>query len=270
MTTEAVDAVRIIHGHLRSVLAGLSDDDWSRPSACEGWRVQDVLAHVTSNQKEFVDPTPPPTEPTPAMTAEETMEALVAPRKDWTARDLLDEYDRYAEAWFGVLDEMQREPTASTMGPLADLGTYPMHMVANAFAFDHYCHLRVDLLQPTGPLDADIGEATDEEVRPGIEWMLAGIPQMQPGVLPPKVSRPLGLRLTGAGGGEWTIRPRREGEEPTIEIVDGIGDDVAATVESSAHDFVRWGTQRCDWRDCCVVSGDQVYAADVLDTLNIV
>jgi hypothetical protein len=93
---------------------------------------------------------------------------------------------------------------------------------------------------------------------------------MQPGVLPPKVTRPLGLRLTGAGGGEWTIRPATAAEEPTIEIVDGIGVDVAATVESSAHDFVRWGTQRCDWRDCCVVSGDQVYAADVLDTLNIV
>lgn len=266
MTTEAVDAVRTIHAHFREVLTGLSPDDWSKPSGCDGWRVQDLLAHVTSNQKEFVDPTPPPDEPVPSMTAEEAMEALVAPRKDWTVEELLAEYDRYADAWFGVLDAMQQEPTASTMGPLADLGTYPMHMVANAFAFDHYCHLRIDLLAPTGPLVADIGDATDAEIRPGIEWMLAGIPQMQPGVLDAVISQPLGLRLTGPGGGEWTIRT--EGSE--IVVAEGIAGDVVATVESSAHDFVRWGTQRCDWRECCTVEGDRDRAAIVLDTLNIV
>ena len=266
MTTEAVDAVRTIHGHFRGLLTGLSEDDWAKPSACEGWRVQDLLAHVTSNQKEFVDPTPPPDEPAPTMTAEQAMEALVAPRKDWSVDELLAEYDRYADAWFGVLDSMQQEPTASTMSPLADLGTYPLHMVANAFAFDHYCHLRIDLLAPTGPLDADVPDATDAEVRPGIEWMLAGIPQMQPGVLPPVFTQPLGLRLTGPGGGEWTIRSTGT----DIEVVDGLAADTAATVESSAHDFVRWGTQRCDWRDCCNVEGDESAAAVVLDTLNIV
>lgn len=269
MTTEAVDAVRTIHEHFRSVLTGLSPHDWSKPSACEGWRVQDLLAHVTSNQKEFVDPTPPPAEPVPAMTAEEAMEALVAPRKDWSVDELLAEYDRYADAWFGVLDAMQQEPTASTMSPLADLGTYPMHMVANAFAFDHYCHLRIDLLAPSGPIAADVPDATDAEIRPGIEWMLAGIPQMQPGVLQPVVTQPLGLRLTGAGGGEWTIRPDADDEHGLV-VVDGLDDDVAATVESSAHDFVRWGTKRCDWRECCRVDGDERYATAVLDTLNIV
>lgn len=268
MTTAAVDAIRIIHGHFRTVLTRLSDADWAAPSACEGWRVQDLLAHVTSNQKEFVDPTPPPAEPMPAMTAEQAMEALVAPRKDWTPAELLAEYDRYTDAWFAVLDAMQQEPMASTMSPLADLGTYPLHKVANAFAFDHYCHLRIDLLQPTGPLSVDLGEPTDAEVRPGIEWMLDGIPQMQPGVLPPVVTQPLGLRLTGPGGGDWTLRPA-EGDGP-LTITDGIGDDVAATVTSSAHDFVRWGTQRCDWRECSTVTGDETYAALVLDTLNIV
>ena len=188
--------------------------------------MQDVLAHVTSNQKEFVDPTPPPDEPMPAMTAEQAMEALVAPRRDWTPSELLAEYDRYADAWFGVLDAMQTEPTASTMGPLADLGTYPMHMVANAFAFDHYCHLRVDLLQPTGPLAVDIGEVTDAGAAPRHRVDARGIPQMQPGVLPPVVTRPLGLRLTGPGGGEWTVRPEgTSGDgEPSLTITRGIGD----------------------------------------------
>ena len=267
MTTAAVDALRIIHGHMRTVFTGLSPDDWGKPSACEGWSVKDVLAHVTSNQKEFVDPTSAPAEPMPAMTAEQAMEALVAPRKEWAPAELLAEYELFTDAWFGVLDFMQQAPQSETPTPLADLGTYPMHTVANAFAFDHYCHLRVDLLQPTGPLHAEIGDATDAEVRPGIDWMLMGIPQMQPFELPPVVTQPLGLRLTGVGGGEWTLLPATNGG--SLTVVDDIG-EVAASVTSSAHDFVRWGTKRCNWRECGTLTGDEPYATLVLDTLNII
>lgn len=252
---------------MRTVLDGLSPEDWDRPSACAGWTVKDLVAHVTSNQKEVADPTPPPAEPMPAMKAEEAMEALVAPRKEWTAADVRAEYDRYFEPWLGALAAMQEEPMASMAAPVADLGTYQLHSLANAFAFDHYCHLRVDLLQPTGPIADTLPAATDEEVRPGIEWMLTGMPQMQPGELAGVVTQPLGLRLTGAGGGEWTINPA--GDDGLISVSDGIA-GAAATVTSSAHDFVKWGTKRCDWRDCCTLDGDPSYAAFVLDTLNIV
>jgi uncharacterized protein (TIGR03083 family) len=268
MSTQAVAAIRTIHSHLRTVLTSLSAEQWAAPSACAGWRVQDVLAHVTSNQKEFVDPTPPPAEPMPAMTAEQAMEALVAPRKDWTPADLLAEYDQYTESWFAVLDMLQTEPAASAPLALADLGTYPTHQIAEAFAFDHYCHLRVDLMAPTGPLTIDLPAATHEEVRPGVDWMFAGIPQMQPVELPPVVTAPLGFSLTGPGAGEWTLRPAADGG--LLEVHEGLDADVAATVSSSAHDFVRWGTKRCDWRECSTVSGDESYAATVLDTLNIV
>jgi uncharacterized protein (TIGR03083 family) len=33
---------------LIDVLSGLTDDEWSRPSRCEGWRVQDVAAHLVT------------------------------------------------------------------------------------------------------------------------------------------------------------------------------------------------------------------------------
>lgn len=267
MTAAAVDAVRIIHGHLRTVLDGLSPEDWELPSACSGWTVKDLVAHVTSNQKEVADPTPPPAEPLPSMTAEQAMEALVAPRKEWTAADVRAEYERYLEPWLGALAAMQEEPMASMAAPVADLGTYPLHSLANAFAFDHYCHLRVDLLQPLGPIADTLPPATDAELRPGIEWMLVGMPQMQPTELAGAVRRPLGLRLTGVGGGEWTILPA--GDDGLISIADGIT-DVASTVTSSAHDFVAWGTKRSDWRACCALDGDETYAASVLDALNIV
>ena len=36
---------------LLDVLADLSDDQWAAPSRCEGWRVQDVAAHIISGRR---------------------------------------------------------------------------------------------------------------------------------------------------------------------------------------------------------------------------
>jgi uncharacterized protein (TIGR03084 family) len=37
------------HAALDVVLAGLDDEGWSRPSACEGWSVADVVVHLTQS-----------------------------------------------------------------------------------------------------------------------------------------------------------------------------------------------------------------------------
>lgn len=270
MTIAAVAALESIHADLRRVLDEMSDDDWSKPSGCGGWRVQDVFAHITSNLKEVADPTPPPAEPGPALPAEQAMEALVAPRKSWTKQDLLDEYDRCVGPWLATMRALQDEPTASTLGPLADLGTYPMHLIANAYAFDHYCHVRIDLLAPRGPLAVRLDEPTDDVVAPGIEWMLAGLPQMQVEDLRVLI-RPIALELTGPGGGTWTLRPADPaGSANLISVAQGADEGVAATVTSSAHDFVSWGTARSPWRASCQVTGDEQYAASVLDHINII
>ena len=57
------------------------------------------------------------------MKAEEAMEALVAPRKDWTPAQLRAEYDRFYDGWIGAMGALQDEPMASTVSPLADLGS---------------------------------------------------------------------------------------------------------------------------------------------------
>jgi hypothetical protein len=147
---------------------------------------------------------------------------------------------------------------------LNDLGTYPCHLLADAFAFDLYCHLRVDLLAPTGAVTRTLPEITDELLSPGIGWMLAGLPQMcQP--LAALLDRPIGMVLDGPGGGSWTLQPGR----PFLAVEGGL-DDPAATVTSSATEFVRWGTKRADWRSSCSVEGDESFAATVLDAMNIV
>jgi len=105
-------------------------------------------------------------------------------------------------------------------------------------------------------------------VRPGIEWMLAGMPQMQPGALAECVSAPIALELTGPGGGTWTLGPA--GTDGVITVTEGVDGGAAATVTSSAHDYVSWGTKRSDWREACTITGDEGLAVAFLDTVNII
>ena len=73
--------------------------------------------------------------------------------------------------------------------------------------------------------------------------MLTGLPQMCPSVST-VLDRPLALHLTGPGGGEWILRPG----DPQL-VIEQDGQDAAAVAESSAVDFVLWGTTRVPWRE---------------------
>jgi uncharacterized protein (TIGR03083 family) len=49
---QAIDAQR---SRLAALLDELTDDEWCRPSLCEGWTVRDVAAHLTMQQLSVVD-----------------------------------------------------------------------------------------------------------------------------------------------------------------------------------------------------------------------
>lgn len=264
MSKEAVVALRLAVDEVKSVVSSLTDEEWSRPSGCAGWSVRDLVAHMSSNYKETVDPSPPPTEPV-QLPAERMMDLLVEPRKDWTNQQILAEYLDYCDKAVDVLASFQDEPLASTVIPLADLGSYPMHQLADAYAFDHYCHLRIDLLAPRGPIERAVPAADATRIGPAVRWMITGMPQMQQN-LGASLSAPIVLVLTGPGGGEWTIAP--SGSD--IVVTAGASDTAVATVSSSGHDFVDWGTQRSNWRGHCSVTGDESVVARFLDALNII
>ncbi len=248
---------------VKQVVSSLTDDEWAMPSGCAGWSVKDLVAHMSSNFKEVCEPSPPPPEPV-NLPAETLMELLVEPRKEWSNTEIRDEYLKYCDGAVAALTALQDEPLASTVIPLADLGHYPMNQLADAFAFDHYCHLRVDLLQPTGPLARNLPAVDDALVGPAVGWMLTGLPQMQPG-LEQSLTGSIRLTLTGAGGGTWRIA--RAGDAIEVTADDSAAD---ATVTSSAHDFVLWGTKRTSWRDACTIDGDAGVAETFFDALNIV
>lgn len=271
MTHAAIEGLRANHDDMEKVFATLTDAEWASPSACAGWRVQEVLAHVTSNFHPMVHPVTAAeqsavTSGTDPQTAEQMVEALLTSRREWTPARLLAEYTEVRDPAIAILASMQDEPVASTEIPLADLGTYGMHWLANAYCFDHYCHLRHDMMSPLGPIVRSLPEPDDIRLRPGIDWMIAGLPQMCRTSLR-IATKPFSLILTGAGGGSWTVHPASANE--LISIVEET-DSVVGTVTSSAHDFVAWGTQRSSWRAACTLSGDSDYLSGVLDAINII
>ncbi|MGW5438705.1 maleylpyruvate isomerase family mycothiol-dependent enzyme [Nocardia asteroides] len=97
---------------LADFLDTLGPDDWARPSACAGWTVHDVLAHVTSTD-----------------TVRDTVVGLIRARGDWnrmTARLATDYAARHTPADLitqlrAAADSTRRAPGAAPIDPLVDL-----------------------------------------------------------------------------------------------------------------------------------------------------
>lgn len=255
-------AVELAHVYAE-VVASLTPDEWAQPSRCAGWTVQDLVAHTGSNFQLLAVP-PDPGAPVPDVeTAEQLQGLLVEQRRGWSAAQVADEFATFIDPACGVLAALQAPHVATAPMTLTNLGTYDTHLLADAFAFDLWCHLTVDLLAPQGPVQRPPPPPTDALLAPGVGWMLTGLPQMCPPVSH-LLDRPLGLRLTGPGGGEWTLVPG------TLLTVENGLHDSAATATSSASDFVLWGTGRTSWRDHTTLAGDEVYAARILDAVDVV
>jgi uncharacterized protein (TIGR03083 family) len=255
MSKGAIDALRAEREEVLKLARSLSADEWEAASDCDGWRVQDVITHMTMGMRQVVDPASVPSgDDTSGV--EQDMELGVSARKDWSTADVLADYEMISAQAIEAFAGLQEEPIASTPIPMKNLGTHPLHLVPNAFAFDHYCHLRVDILKPTGPIDRPAPPSDELRLAPTIEWMLAGLPQMCEEALAKVVTAPVQLDITGPGGRSITL---------------GGDGNVAATIRSSAQDFVIWGTQRRPWRDFEVtIAGDAELGAAVADNINII
>ncbi len=262
MSELAVEGLRAERDAILTIAKGLTDDEWNAPSDCDGWAVRDVYAHMAAVLHGVADPS--------VMVdmsggTEAAMEIPVAERRSWPIEQVLEEYETYSEQVANVAAMAQEPPMSETMLPMGDLGTHPMSILASTFTFDAYCHLRNDILKPNGPIDRPEPPRDEMRLKPTVEWMLAGLPWMSEKELA-FVDRPIALALTGPGGGTWTIGP--VGNEGRVLVREGTHDAVA-TLTSSDHDFVVWGTGRRPWRDLVTVTGDDAYAGRVLDALKI-
>lgn len=246
MTAAAIHALRADHDALLRLAGDLGPEEWTAPSACAGWAVRDVVGHMTQLFRQVVDPSSLPP-PDPSGRTERTQDRWVEALRAVPVDQVVADYRRLGGQAIDALAGLQGNDAPIDLG---DLGTHPMHLVANAFSFDHHTHIRADLVAPAGPLDRTVPPAGEEHLAAAADWIVAGIPQMSPEA----VVAPVELVLTGTGGRTTRL---------------GTGDPVA-TVTSSVADLVLWSTGRRSWRDLDVhVDGDTRAAAGFCDAVHV-
>ena len=265
MTRQAVESALLSSAQLGSIIELLDDEQWDAPSACAGWRVIDVVAHLAALAHEAVDPPEP--DPSLPKDRERYHDLRVDQRRGCSHAEIIDEWRKFTPHQLELLESAQDAPEANDPVEVPGLGTYPRHLLANTMAFNVFCHLRNDVLAPDGPLPYALPEPTHNQVAPAVEFMLAGIPQMQGPELTATVDTPLVLELTGPGATTVTLLPA---QRPGARLSIAPGANGSAVIRSTALDFIAWGTTRKSWRDYCVVSGDEAAATPFLDRLNII
>ncbi|BAX92659.1 maleylpyruvate isomerase family mycothiol-dependent enzyme [Mycobacterium shigaense] len=246
----------------------LTDEQWRAPSAAGGWSVQDVFIHVGS-LLELLQAAVAGAE-SPPLGVEELNEMIVAQRRSWTPSETVQFLRNQLDAAVRTFTPLQDEPAASTIVPMLDLGSYPVHAIVDMFTFDLTTHLHFDVLAPRGPVP--LPHALDDvRLVPSVAWLLGGIPQMQPD-LADHLPAPIRLRLTGPGGRDVVLSAAPHGGVDVNAPEAGASEReaVAATVTSRTSDFMAWSTQRLPWRELVRVDGDESVAAEFLNALNLI
>lgn len=254
---QAIEALRADRDVLLGIGEGLSPEEWSAPSACAGWSVHDVFAHMgalfwlTVDPSQLPDATGSPTE--------QANELHVAARRTWESQRVLEDYESVSTKAIERLDSLQQR--SDLMVPLGDLGTYPAPVLANAFAFDHFTHLRADLFAPRGPLPGPAPGADDLRVAAALEWVFAALPQQNPGAFA-SLRGWLALTLSGPGAVTRYLGPDQvAAAAPAGEVV--------ATVECGTLAFVLWATQRARWDEVEVAAAGDEATLQIAQTLHV-
>ena len=261
MSHAAIVALTSEIARAQEIFGSLTEGDWQAASACDGWRVQDVVCHMASVFHSIADPSTIEGGDSPDVEA--NAEVPVQARRMWTVEQVRAEYDQWSTVGLAALAGLQEPPMHDMVIPLANLGSHPMHLLANAIVFDHYCHLRHDIgaaVPAAAALPHD-----DSALAVTLAWMLAGIPQMCGDALA-GCDTGLNLVVAGPAAGSWILRPG------TPWTVTSGRDPALASATTSAHSFVSWATKRADWRESGVtLSGPSSSgAAATLDALNVI
>lgn len=232
--SDVIEAIRTDRDALVEISHGLSAQQWQASSGCPGWRVQDVVSHLAITFWAVVDRTKLPD--VEGLPFEQAVEVEVQARRDLTAAAVLSDYEQVSTA---ALEQVL--PAMATLDmeiPMGDGGTYPASMLAYAYAFDHYVHIRQDLFAPRGPLGGSPPPSDEPRLSATLDWIEAALPQQNP-----------------AAVGQATLEFVLTG--PAARTI-GFGSGAAkGTATSDVPTFVRYITQRGSWAELGVqASGD--------------
>ncbi|MFY9932091.1 MAG: maleylpyruvate isomerase family mycothiol-dependent enzyme [Streptosporangiaceae bacterium] len=231
--SDVIAAIRADRDALVGIGQGLSPQQWQAASGCPGWSVQDVVSHLASLFWAVVDPAKLPD--ASGQPFEQVQEVVVRSRRDLTPEAVLADYEQVST---NALELLAGLAGLDMEIPMGDAGTYPAAVIPDAFAFDHYVHIRADLFGPRGPLDGTPPPSDEPRVAAALDWIEAALPQQNPAAADQAM---LEFVLTG----------------PAARTI-GFGSGATkATVTSDTPAFVRWVTQRGGWPELGVqASGD--------------
>ncbi|HEY2203137.1 MAG TPA: maleylpyruvate isomerase N-terminal domain-containing protein [Pseudonocardia sp.] len=266
ISPHALDRVAALRAETESLLAlarTLSEQEWHTPSAAQGWRVQEVVAHLSAACHGSF--TPWLIGLMRSDDVEGSNDADADQRRSWPPHLVLAEYERWSPRFVRMQAATARLPGAGRLKiRLGQLGSYPVTLLASALTFDHWTHQAHDILPV---LDRPAPATDDNRMAVVLEWMLAGLEQMSAASLS-WLDRPVALTLDGPGGATWLVSPAGDGG---LRVRPGGDPSVAARIAGRTEEFPAWGTRRRPWRDCDVkLHGDQELGTRFLDSLTIV
>ena len=259
MTPDRRAAFTAERAEMLAFCATLAPAEWRMNSLAEGWRVQDVVAHLGTGCHAVFNPA-----------RRNSCGATISsvPTTRWsipagTGRRPMCWPNTGAGAGFSVRSSPPR-PYAAGRGveaSLAELGKFPVRILLSALVFDQHTHLRHDMApalgRPAPGTDAN-------RIAVVLEWMMAVLSNQ----LRAQRSFVLGstavdyadrTRRRHVAGGTRRLGHRRR--DPTGRRAD----------HRRRGEFPKWGTARTRWRDADVsIAGDADYAAAFLDTVDIV
>ncbi len=241
----AIEATRADRAALLDIGAGLTAEQWQAASGCAGWTVQDVVTHLANLFWLVVDTSKLPD--TSGEATEAAQDIGVAARRGMTLADTLADYEKVSDIGLQRLSELAE---ADFELPLGDFGTYQSPVLASAYAFDHYTHLRADLFAPRGPLAGSPPPSDELRLAAALDWIEAALPQQNPAAA---LACTLNIQITGTGARVITF---------------GSG-QAMATICSDAPALVRWVTHRGEWADLGVVTSGDAPALATARTLKV-
>jgi len=244
--SDVIEVIRTDRDALVEIGHGLSVQQWQAPSGCLGWRVQDVVSHLATTFWALVDRTQLPD--IEGLSFEQGAEAMVQARRQLTPDAVLTDYEQVSSI---ALDQVL--PAMATLDmeiPMGDAGTYPASMLAYAYAFDHYVHIRQDLFAPRGPLDGTPPPSDEPRLSATLDWIEAALAQQNP-----------------AAAGQATLEFVLTG--PAARTISFGSGAAKGSATSDVPAFIRYVTQRGSWDELGVQASGDAPALTVARQLHV-
>ena len=266
MSDNALRGARALVADMLGLIETLQESEWEAQSACRGWRVQDLIAHLAGFFTMLAEPAAG--KPlTPSDSAEAVNEEVVAARRRCTAAQVRQKYQESSQRALEALARLENPAVASRLTCMGDIGSYPLCALSEAVCFDHLCHLVHDLLAPAGPLQRTRPPLDAVRLAPALDWMLRGLPTMSGPDLAAVLDRPVVLELSGPGGRRVRIA-HDDTSGVCITPAPTVDDDDLVRSEGVA--FLAWATHRMPWHDVVRLHGDETRLGRVLDRIRVV